>query len=67
MKKNIITLLIYVVFFHGLRFMNIKQKDKGKKGKEGVTVKRDRELTNKERMFRETLQRIEENLDTDTE
>ena len=52
--------------------MQQKGKPKNSKGKEGVVVKRDRELKNKEQLFRDTLQRLEEensdeNIVTDSE
>ena len=52
--------------------MQQKGKPKTSKGKEGVVVKRDRELKYKEDLFRETLQRLEEqhpdeNIVTDSE
>ena len=48
--------------------MNIRQKGvpkNSKKGKEGVVVKRNRELKYKEDLFKETLKRLEQNSDED--
>ena len=69
-------ILIYFFFFF-IRFMNMKQKGipkntKGKaKGKEGVIVKRDRELEKKRVLFNDLLQRLDQNsnsvMETDSE
>ena len=52
--------------------MQQKGKPKTSKGKEGVVVKRDRELKYKEELFRKTLEKLEdensdENIVTDSE
>ena len=67
----------FTFFFFFIRFMNMKQKGipkntKGKaKGKEGVIVKRDRELEKKRKLFNDLLQRLDQNsnsvMETDSE